>query len=87
MNAAIVDMINLVVQYATDFLMPILLFTFILAVIMRLLITVTIHRQRRFVKEFCKRVHEDIMARPEPIQMMVPSTSCSSDHLQNVLTR
>jgi hypothetical protein len=66
MNAAIVDLINLVVQYATDFLMPILLFAFILAVIMRLLITVTIHRQRRFVKEFCKRVHEDIMARPEP---------------------
>ncbi len=66
MNAAIVDLINLVVQYATDYLMPLLLFGFVLAVIMRLLITVTVHRQKRFVKEFCKRVHQDIMANPEP---------------------
>ena len=66
MNAAIVDMINLVVAYATDYLMPLLLFAFVLAVIMRLLITVTIHRQKRFVKEFCKRVHQDIAANPEP---------------------
>ncbi|MDH3220696.1 MAG: MotA/TolQ/ExbB proton channel family protein [Gammaproteobacteria bacterium] len=66
MNATIVDMINLVVIYATDYLMPILLFAFILAVIARLLITVTIYRQKRFVKEFCKRVHQDIMANPEP---------------------
>ena len=66
MNAAIVDLINIVVQYATDYLMPILLVGFILAAIMRLLITVTIHRQKRFVKEFCKRVHQDIMAHPEP---------------------
>ena len=66
MNAAIVDLINLVVQYATDYLMPLLLLGFVLAVIMRLLITVTVHRQKRFVKEFCKRVHQDIMANPEP---------------------
>jgi hypothetical protein len=66
MNAAIVDLINLVVQYATDYLMPLLLFGFVLAVIMRLLITVTVHRQQHFVKEFCKRVHQDIMANPEP---------------------
>jgi len=66
MNETIVDMINLVVAYATDFLMPLLLFGFVLAVIARLLITVTIHRQKRFVKEFCKRVHQDIMASPEP---------------------
>ena len=66
MNAAIVDLINLVVQYATDYLMPLLLFGFVLAIIMRLLITVTVHRQKRFVKEFCKRVHQDIMANPEP---------------------
>ena len=66
MNETIVDMINLVVLYATDYLMPLLLFGFILAVIGRLLITVTIHRQKRFVKEFCKRVHQDIMANPEP---------------------
>ncbi|MDH3386758.1 MAG: MotA/TolQ/ExbB proton channel family protein [Gammaproteobacteria bacterium] len=66
MNATIVDMINLVVLYATDYLMPVLLFGFVLAIIARLLITVTIHRQKRFVKEFCKRVHQDIMANPEP---------------------
>ena len=66
MNAAIVDLINVVVQYATDYLMPLLLFGFVLAVIMRLLITVTIRRQKRFVKEFCKRVHQDILANPEP---------------------
>jgi len=66
MNAAIVDMINLVVAYATDYLMPLLLVGFVLAVIARLLITVTIHRQKRFVKEFCKRVHQDIAANPDP---------------------
>jgi len=66
MNATIVDLINVVVLYATDYLMPLLLFGFLLAVIMRLLITVTIHRQKRFVKEFVKRVHQDIMANPDP---------------------
>ncbi len=66
MNAAIVDLINIVVQYATDYLMPALLFGFVLAVIMRLLITVTIRRQKRFVKEFVKRVHQDIMVNPDP---------------------
>ena len=64
MNATIVDLINLVVLYATDYLMPVLLIGFVLAVIMRLLITVTIRRQKRFVKEFVKRVHQDIMANP-----------------------
>jgi hypothetical protein len=59
-------MINLVVAYATDYLMPLLLIGFVLAVIMRLLITVTIHRQKKFIKEFCKRVHQDIAANPEP---------------------
>ncbi len=66
MNAAIVDLINIVVIYATDYLMPLLLFGFVLAVIMRLLITVTIRRQKRFVKEFVKRVHQDIIANPDP---------------------
>lgn len=66
MNAAIVELINLVVQYATELLMPLLLIGFILAIIARLLITVTIHRQKRFVKEFSKRVHQEIMANPEP---------------------
>ena len=66
MNAAIVDLINVVVQYATDYLMPILLIGFILAAIMRLLITVTIRRQKRFARDFSKRVHQDIMAHPEP---------------------
>ena len=66
MNATIVDLINLVVQYATDYLMPVLLFGFVIAVIMRLLITVTIRRQKRFVKEFVKRVHQDIIANPDP---------------------
>lgn len=66
MNASIVDLINLVVEHAIDYLMPILLIAFVVAVIFRLLITVTIQRQKRFVKEFCKRVHQDIMANPEP---------------------
>lgn len=65
MNAAIVDLINLVVQYATELLMPLLLIGFILAIIARLLITVTVNRQKRFVKEFSKRVHQEIMAHPE----------------------
>jgi hypothetical protein len=66
MNAAIVDLINLVVHYATEYLMPLLLFGFVFAVIARLLITVTVHRQKRFVKEFSKRVHQEILAHPEP---------------------
>jgi hypothetical protein len=66
MNATIVDLINFVVQYATDYLMPVLLFGFLLAIIMRLLITVTVRRQKRFVKEFVKRVHQDIMASHDP---------------------
>lgn len=66
MNSSIVDLINFVVQYATDFLMPLLLFAFIFAVITRVLIAVTIKRQKNFVEEFCKRVHRDIRANPDP---------------------
>lgn len=65
MNANIVDLINIIVQYATDYLMPFLLIAFILAVIARLLITVIIQRQKRFVKEFCKRVHQHIFDHPD----------------------
>ena len=64
MNSSIVDLINLIVQYATNYLMPFLIGSFVLAVIVRLLITVVINRQRRFVKEFCKRVHHDILNNP-----------------------
>ncbi len=80
MNAAIVDMINLIVAYATDYLMPALLFGFLLAVIMRLLITMTIHRQKRFVKEFCKRIHQDINQNPEPHGSFY-------NHVEKALTR
>ena len=65
MNTAIVDLINVVVQYATDYLMPLLLIGFVLAALMRLLITITIHRQKRFVRDFTKRVHQEILANPE----------------------
>jgi len=64
MNSSIVDLINIIVQYATSYLMPFLLVAFCLAVVVRLLITVIINRQRRFVKEFCKRVHHDILNNP-----------------------
>lgn len=65
MNSYIVNIINLIVQYATDYLMPFLLAAFIIAVIARLLIYVIIYRQKRFVQEFCKRVHHDITNAPE----------------------
>ena len=65
MNESIVEMINLIVQYATDYLMPLLLIAFCIAVIVRLLITVVINRQRRFVKEFCKRVNKELYSNPE----------------------
>lgn len=65
MNSSIVDMINVIVEYATDFLMPFLLVAFCLAVIVRILITVIINQQRRFVKEFCKRVHLDLYTNPD----------------------
>ncbi len=65
MNSSIVELINLIVQYATDYLMPFLIIAFIVAVLIRLLITVVINRQRRFVKEYCKRVHHDILTNPD----------------------
>ena len=80
MNESIVNLINAVVVYATDYLMPLLLFGFVLAVIMRLLITVTIRRQKRFVKEFCKRVHQDIATSPEP-------QGSFYNHVKRALTR
>lgn len=58
-------MINVIVQYATDILMPLLLIAFCLAVAVRVLITIIINRQSRFVKEFCKRVHQDLYENPE----------------------
>jgi len=66
MNATIVDLINLMVVYATDYLMPVLLVSFVFAVILRLLISVTIRRQKNFIKEFSKRIHRKIMSNPEP---------------------
>jgi len=45
--------------------MPILLICFILAVIARILITIIIRRQNRFVKEYCKRVHQYIYDNPD----------------------
>ena len=65
MNAAIVDLINVVVNYATEYLMPLLLLGFLLALVLRLLITVSLHRQKSFVKEFNKRVHKDINEHPD----------------------
>ena len=65
MNASIVGLINGIVLYATDYLMPILLICFILAVIARILITIIIRRQNRFVKEYCKRVHQYIYDNPD----------------------
>ena len=64
MNEAIVNAINIVVQYATDYLMPILLAAFALAVLARLLITIIVKRQKHFVDEFCKRVHSDLWNNP-----------------------
>ena len=66
MNSFVVDMINFVVIYATNYLMGLLLLGFVFAVIARLLITVTVRRQKKFVKEFSKRIHQDIEANPEP---------------------
>lgn len=65
MNASIVELINLIVQYATDYLMPFLIIAFLLAVLARIFITVVINRQQRFVKEFCKRVHHDLLINPD----------------------
>jgi hypothetical protein len=65
MNASIVDLINGIVLYATDYLMPILLICFVLAVIARVLITIIINRQKRFVKEYGKRVHQYLYDNPD----------------------
>lgn len=65
MNSSIFELINVIVRYATEYLMPTLLIAFVLAVIVRLLITVIVRRQRRFVKEFSKRVHHHLKDQPE----------------------
>ena len=65
MNESIVGLINGIVEYATEYLMPILLLAFIVAVIARLLITIVIRRQKRFVNEFCKRVNQHIFNNPD----------------------
>lgn len=64
MNSNIVDAVNIVVQYSTDYLMPLLLVTFLVAVIVRLLISFVVSRQKQFVGQFCKRVHEEIIDNP-----------------------
>src|SRR5210317_468221 len=65
MNSAIVDIVNGVVAYATDYLMPTLVLGFLLAAMLRVLITVAVRRQRSFVREFHKRVHKDINVHPD----------------------
>ncbi|PCJ45599.1 MAG: hypothetical protein COA99_04555 [Moraxellaceae bacterium] len=65
MNSTIVDAINYIVQYATNYLMPFLLFAFVISVISRIFISVIVRRQKRFVEEFCKRVYQDIWHNPE----------------------
>ena len=64
MNEGIVNLITTIVEYATSYLMPFLVLAFCLAVAVRVLITIIINRQRRFVKEFCKRVHHDLLTNP-----------------------
>lgn len=64
MNSTIVDTVNIVVQFSTEYLMSILLVAFILAVITRLLILFIISRQKCFVNEFCKRVHQEVLDNP-----------------------
>ena len=56
MNESIVDLINIIVQYATSYLMPFLIVAFCLAVAVRLLITVIINRQKRFVKSLMTKL-------------------------------
>jgi len=65
MNSNIVEIINFIVQYATDYLMPALLIAFVVAVVARLLISTIIRRQKKFVSEFCKRVHHDLCKDPD----------------------
>ena len=65
MNENIVAIINTIVDYATDYLMPVMIGVFIIAVVVRLLIYVVIRQQRTFVKEFCKRVDLDISNHPD----------------------
>lgn len=66
MNASIAGLINIIVIFATDYLMLFLLISFCLAVVLRVLITVIITRQKKFVLEFCKRVHHYNFMNPQP---------------------
>lgn len=65
MNSVIVEIIDIIVQLAFDYLMPFMLAVFGLAVIARLLISVVIRRQKWFVKEFYKRAHQYVWHEPE----------------------
>ncbi len=66
MNTSIAGLINVIVTYATDYLMLFLLISFCMAVVLRILITVIVTRQKKFVLEFCKRVHHYNFLNPQP---------------------
>jgi hypothetical protein len=57
MEAIISQAMEYVVAFATDLLLPTMLFTFATAIILRLLIFYTIRREHWFASEFEKRVH------------------------------
>ena len=61
MNDLITDVINGVINFANDMLMPLMVITFVGAVIMRLLIHYTIKREEWFAKAFQKRTYDYLL--------------------------
>lgn len=64
MNQLITHIINGIINFANDLLMPLMVFAFIAAVTLRVLIHFTMKREEWFAKAFQKRVYDYLLKNP-----------------------
>jgi hypothetical protein len=65
MNDLINNVVNGVINFGNDLLMPLMVMMFIAGVVMRVLIYMTVKREEWFAKNFQKRVYDYLEKRPE----------------------
>jgi hypothetical protein len=65
LNDLINAMVNGIINFANDLLMPVMILVFACAVVMRVLIFMTIKREEWFAKAFQKRVYDYLEKKPE----------------------
>lgn len=64
MNELITHIINGIINFANDLLMPLMVFAFLMAVTLRVLIHFTMKREEWFAKAFQKRVYDYLLKHP-----------------------